>query len=174
MKKCFAILLIAALMFTLTGCFGKKSAESTEAATAPPALETYAKDYFGLQQYLMDRSLIPSVDLKKYNPATPNEPASDDVEGDRTAVYYTLLGADRGIRYTLGPNVFIEIYDFTNADNQTAADVLAKIKKDGTITVVEGQDELTGKISKSGKFVILYNAKAEADYDKITAALENW
>lgn len=174
MKKAFAILLIAALMFTLTGCFGKSSSSSDEPTSPPPSIDTYTKDYFGLQQYLVDYGLVPKVDLSKYNPATPNEPASDEVSGDRTRVYYDLLGADRGIRFTLNGTAFIEIYDFTNADSDLAKKTLADIKDDGKITVVEDMDEMTGVISKSGNFVILYNAKNSYEYDTITKVLENW
>ena len=175
MKKLFALVLIAVLMLSLTGCFGKSGSSSTEPTTPPPALSTYTKDFFGLQQYLVDYGYVASVDLSKYNPASNDEPAADATSGNRTAVYYDLLGADNGIRFVVGGTVFIEIYDFSSADNDTAKKVLADLKANGKVTVAEGLDELTGVISKSGKYVILYNAKNAYDgYSEITKVLENW
>lgn len=174
MKRFFAILLLAALTLSLTGCFGKSNSSAEEPSSEPPALSTYAKDYFGLQQYLVDYGLVPEVDLKKYNPATPNEPAEDESSGVRTKVYYDLVGADRGIRFNLNGAAFIEIYEYTNADNALAKQILADLKAEKKITVEGNPDELTGKVSKSGNFVILYNEKNSYDYDEITKVLENW
>lgn len=198
MKKIIALLLIAVLMVTLTGCFGKKSSSSTESATEPPALSTYTKDFWGLQQYLVDYSLVPAVKLT--NPtataseATPAEAATTATEATsevRTSIYAELVGADQGARFLLNGSAFIEIYDFSNADNEIAKRILAEIKENskkddskkdetastlvkGTFTVVDGLDELTGVISKSGKYVIAYNASNSYEYDTITKVLENW
>lgn len=174
MKKLLAILMIGLLMLSLTGCFAAP-AEPTEAPTEPLGQEAYEQNFKGLQQYLMDRSLIPSASLS--DPATPDstaETTASTTSDSRTEVYYGILGADDGVRYTLQSTAFIELYDFTNADNDTAKAVLADIKDDGKFYVIEGYDEMTGVISKSGKYVAVYNAKNGYDYAKITDELENW
>lgn len=178
MKKIVTVLLAAVLMLSLTGCFGTGSTtESTETPTEPPALSEYVKDFRGLQQYLIDHSLVPYVKLAAA-PATPSDAAPTEeptqANDPRTPVYYDLLGADYGVRYALTTTAYVELYDFSGADNATAKAILADIKDDGKFTVVDGLDELTGVISASGKYVIVYNAKNDYEYDKITAVLANW
>ena len=160
MKKLLAILMIGLLMFSLTGCFGMGSTASTaptgptEEATEPLGQEAYTQDFKGLQQYLIDRQLI--------------------AESGKTEVYYDILGADNGARYALSNTAFIELYDYTKASNDTARAILADIKDDGKFYAIEGYDELTGVISKSGKYVAVYNTKNGYEYEKITGELENW
>jgi hypothetical protein len=171
MKKFLALALIVMMMLTLTGCFGIGSTASTEPTVDPeqaPALSTYTKDFAGLQQYLIDRALLPYADLSA---ATPD---SSDASAKRTAVYYDIIGADNGVRYNLGGTVFIELYDFSNAKNDTAKSVLADIKDDGAFYPIENYDKLTGVISASGKYVAVYNTKNQYDYAKITDELANW
>ena len=173
MKKIFAIVLAAVMMFSLTGCFGMGGTTTTsnEPATEAPALSSYSKDFTGLQQYLIDHAFISYAKL----PSTADEATTaTEASSSRSVVYYELLGADDGARYLLSGNAFIEFYDFTNADNDTAKSVLSDIKEDGKLTLIEGFDELTGVLSKSGKYLALYNTKNGYDYDKITAELENW
>lgn len=174
MKKLFAVLLIAALMFSLTGCFGAPNNSSSDVTVTPHELDYYTKDFYGLQLYLVDHSLIPYVDLANYKPATNGEPATDADSGVRTRVFYDLLGADNGIRYTVSGNVIIEIYDFSSASSELAKKSLADIKDDGKITVEGSSVQMTGVISQSGKYVILYNANHDYEYSKITDVLKNW
>lgn len=183
MKKVFAILLIAALMFSLTGCFGSSKSSNETPELHPQKLSYYtAQGFYGLQLYMVDYELVPYVDLAKYAPATvdekgatKDEPAADETSGTRTAVYYDLLGADYGIRFMLSSSAFVEFYDFGNADSDLAKKTLADIKDDGKISIEGSPDELTGVISKSGKYVALYNEKKSFDYSKIKEALEkNW
>ena len=70
--------------------------------------------------------------------------------------------------------VFIELYDFSNAKNDTAESVLADIKDDGSFYAIDNYDKLTGVISASGKFAAVYNTKNQYDYAKITDELANW
>lgn len=174
MKKVLAILMIAVLAISLTGCFGKSSSSSTEPTTAPKELSYYTGNgFFGLQQYLVDHGFVTDVDLSKYDPASTNEPA--DTTGARSAVYYDLVGANNGVRLYLAGGAFVELYDFSNPDNDTAKQFLADIKKnDGKITVEGNPDEVTCVISASGKIVMLYNPKKSYEYDKIIEALKNW
>lgn len=176
MKKIFTVLLIAVLVLSLAACGNNSGSNtSTEAPTEAPALSTYTKDLRGLQQYLIDHSLVPSVKLASSS-ATPGEAATEATEASdpRTPVYYDLLGANYGVRYYLSAVAFVELYDFTGAGNATAQAILADIKDDGKFTLVDGLDELTGVISASGNYVIVYNAKNEYNYESITKVLENW
>ena len=171
MKKLLALALIVMMMLTLTGCFGLGSTASTEPtvdAENAPDISTYNKDFAGLQQYLIDRALLPYADL------TAATPDSSDSSAKRTAVYYDMLGADNGIRYNVGGTAFIELYDFSNAKNDTAKAVLADIKDDGTFYAIENYDKLTGVISASGNFVAVYNTKNQYDYASVTDELANW
>ena len=156
MKKLFAVILIAAMMLSLTGCLGLGSTTATEDpdATEPLEASAYEQSFKGMVQYLSDHKFV-SADGK-------------------TEVYYDLLGADDGVRYTLSGTAFIEFYDFTKADNETAKAVLADMKDDGKFYAVEGLTELTAVFSKNGKYVAVYNEKNSYDYDKITAEMENW
>lgn len=181
MKKIVTVLLIAVLMLSLTGCFGTGSNTATEAGTEPLSADAYVKDFRGLQQYLIDHSLVPSVKLAteatsdSATTAATTATTATESSDPRTPLYYDLLGADNGIRYNLSTTAFIEIYDFSSANNDTAKAILADIADDGKFTVIEDLDELTGVISKSGKFVIAYNASNSYDgYEEITKVLENW
>ena len=165
MKKLLAILMIVLLMLSLTGCFGigttttastssATSDEPTAEPTEPLKQEAYVQSFKGLQQYLIDRELI-----------------SKDQKSD---VYYDILGAADGARYMLSNTAFIELYDFTDASSDTAKAVLADIKDDGKFYAIEGYSELTGVISKSGKYVAVYNDKNGYEYNKITDELDKW
>ena len=172
MKKLFAILLAAAMMFALTGCFGGssyqvKNATSDEEAEAIKASD-YKKDFDGLQQYLLDKGYVYNYIYNESDEKNPKKEMTGEVYAD-------VIGAKKGIRYYFTDNkTFIEIYDFSGEQNETAKKVLADIKDDGKFKVIEGGDELTGVISKSGKYVIIYNANNKFEYEKITDALENW
>ena len=172
MKRLFALLLIAALAISFTACAGSNS--SSDPTTATRQDKYYAQHgFFGLQEYLVDYGLVAYVDLSKYDPASTNEPTADAER--RTAVDYSLIGASNGVRFTLNGSAFIDLYDFSNADsNPLAQKTLADINDDGKITIIEGLDELTGVISKSGKYVVLYNAKKSFDYNDIIDALKKW
>ena len=195
-KIMVALLLTAVMTVSLTGCFGTANNNSDTPATEAPDISTYPKDFIGLQQYLIDQALVPYADLtglrKAADAATPGEATPSDASkaaeaatqaateatsAARTELYYDLIGADDGIRYTVSGNIFVELYDFSkskNADSKAKA-TLADIKDDGKFTPIEGLDELTGVISKSGSYVVLYNAKNGYDgYEKIAKALESW
>ena len=157
MKKIIAVLLIGLLMLSLTGCFGMgQTTTATEDpdATEPLAASAYEKSFKGLKQFMIDHKLVTA--------------------GSETEVYYDLIGADDGARFVLSGNAFIEFYDFSKADSSEAKATLADMKDDGKFIAVEGLDELTAVISKSGKYAAVYNAKNSYDYAKVTDELENW
>ena len=165
MKKLLAILIAAAMMFALTGCFGGssnaiKDATSDEEAEAVKAAD-FEKDFEGLQDYLLTKGYI----------------FSRDGNGDSltTDIYYDIIGADNGIRYYFtDKKTFVEIYDYSTAKNDTAKSILEDIKEDGKFKAISGGDELTAVISKISKYVIAYNANNKYSYEKITDELENW
>ena len=165
MKKVLAILLAAAMMLALTGCFGGttnaiQNATSDEEAKAVKA-DDFTKDFDGLQDYLLTKGYIYSAD--------------GNGTSLKTEVYYDVIGANDGVRYYfVDGKTFIEIYDFSGEQNETAKKVLADIEDDGKFKSIEAGDTLTGVISKSGKYVIVYNASNNYDYEKITDELENW
>ena len=172
MKKLLAILLAAATMFALTGCFGGSSYQVKNATSDEEAAEISAKDYKkdfdGLLQYLLDKGYIYNYLYDDKNTEKPKQKMTSEVYAD-------IIGADQGIRYYFPDGkTFIEIYDYSGKQNDTAKKILADIKDDGKFRAIEAGDELTGVISKSGKYVIVYNAANKYEYDKITDELENW
>lgn len=165
MKKILAIILAAAMMLALTGCFGGNSNQIQNATTDEEAKKIsasdYDKDFDGLNDYLLDKGYVFGKD------GSGNSLTSK--------IKYDIVGANDGIRYYFTDNkTFIEIYDYSGKQNDTAKKILEDIKDDGKFRVFDGLDELTGVISKSGKYVIVYNANNKYDYDKITDELENW
>ena len=170
MKKILAILMIAALLMALAGCAQSSTAQTP--TTVQHELSYYSKDFLGLQEYLVDYNLVGYVDMSLYK-ATSNEVAPTE-SAIRTSVYYELIGADDGVRFLISGSAFVELYDFSNATSATAKAFLADLKEDGKYIVAEDLNELTGAISKSGKYVILYNEKESAEYENITKVLENW
>ena len=157
MKRIFSILLIivfAALMLTACGAdplYNKGEATADEAATEAEVvvdIEDYTKDFKGLQKYLQDLELIPKDSTKK-----------NDLFAD-------ILGAERGVRYTLNNSAFIEFYSYGEKHNEIAQKVLEQVESEGTFEIA-GLDPLTGVISDSGKYLAVYNAKIKYDYDKI-------
>lgn len=169
MKKLLAVLFIGVILVSLTGCFGMgQTAQSTadQVAVIKDASE-YQQNFDGLQEYLCDRLLISKKDSSGNDLTSP--------------LFYDTMGADAGIRYTLSNTAFVELYDYTSfvestADQKdpTAERILNDIKDDGVFTLYDGTAQLTGVISKSGKYVIVYNAANAYDYEKITDELKNW
>ncbi len=170
MKKVLAILLAAAMIFALTGCVGGSPYEIKNATSDEEAAEisakSYTKDYDGLVDYLLDKGYIYNYLYNK------NDGTKVSLKND---IYYDIIGANNGARYYFtDQKTFIEIYDYSGDQNDTAKKILEDIKDDGKFKAISSGDELTGVISKSGKYVIAYNANNKADYTKITDALENW
>ena len=171
MKKILAVLLAAAMMFALTGCIGTSSYSVRNATSDEEAKEisadAYKKDYDGLQQYLLDKGYI-------YSKMFAGDDDEDGIDLE-SEIFYEIIGANDGTRYYFtDQKTFVEIYDFSGEQNDTAKKTLEDIKDDGKFKSIEAGDELTAVISKSGKYVIAYNAKNGYDYDKITDELENW
>lgn len=156
MKKLALLMAAVLLMFSLTACLGTNT--STTSATTATGDEaepsSYAKDFKGLKSYLIDSGLVSS------------DAASE--------IYYDIIGASDGVRYTLSGSAFIEFYDFSGARDDTADSILADIEDDGKFTAIDGLDELTGVISASGSYVAAYNAVNNYDYASLTDVLENW
>ena len=172
MKKLLAILLAGAMMFALTGCFGGSSYKVKNATTDEEAADISAKDYKkdfdGLQQYLLDKGYIYKFLYDENNTEKPRQAMTSEVYAD-------VIGANDGIRYYFPDGKsFIEIYDYSGKQNDTAKEVLAEIKENGKFKPIEAGDELTGVVSESGKYLIIYNEKNKYDYEKITDELKNW
>lgn len=161
MKKILALTLILVLALSLTACFGTNSGTATADEGTKADVSTYKKDFEGLQKYIADRNK----------------------NGTTAEIFYDILGADNGVRYILNSNAYVEIYDFSKADNDTAKAILADIKDDGKFTPVEDGIEMTAVITDSGKYVLAWDAsrnyKYTDDSDKTAGVasaelIENW
>ena len=158
MKKLIAMIAVLALVLSLTACFGTGSVNNN-GATADEAnaadVSTYDKDFDGLQKYITDRN----------------------TSAVKAEIYYDILGANNGVRYVLNSNAFVEIYDFSNADNETAKAILADVKDDGKFSPMENSAEMTAIITDSGKFLLAWDATRSYDYTNKVATDElksNW
>ena len=162
MKKIIALLSALVMVLSLAGCFGAPANNGSTADEAQAAaVDTYQKDFEGLQKYITDRN----------NNSTKQE------------IYYDIVGASDGARIILNGNAFVEIYDFDNpatedsANTAKAQEILAAVKKDGKFRPMDGATELTAVITKSGRYVIAWDATRGYDYDKKVAPEElknNW
>ena len=163
MKRIIALAAVLIMVLSLTACFGMPG--NTNGSTADQAnaadVSTYKKDFEGLQKYITDRN----------NNSTKQE------------ILYNIVGASNGTRIILNGNSFVEIYDFgstatkDSADPEKAQDILAAIKKDGKFRVMDGGTELTAVITKSGRYVISWDASRAYDYEGKVATEElknNW
>ena len=159
MKKIIAI--TAALIITalsLTGCFGLGSNNSSGSSTADQAnaadVSSYSKDFEGLQKYVTDRN-----------------------SAEKQEIYYDIVGAKDGVRYIFNKNAYVEIYDYSSADNETAKKIIEDIKDDGTFRPMEDGTKMTGIVTDSGKYVLAWDASRSYDYAGKVATDElkaNW
>ena len=159
MKKIIAI--TAALIITalsLTGCFGMGSNTSSGSSTADQAnaadVSTYSKDFEGLQKYVTDRN-----------------------SAEKQELYYDIVGAKDGVRYVFNKNAYVEIYDYSSADNETAKKTIEDIKDDGKFRPMEDGTAMTGVVTDSGKYVLAWDASRSYDYAGKVATEElvaNW
>ena len=156
MKKLIALALALILALSLTACFGGGNNNGSTADEAnAPAVDTYDKDFTGLQKYINDRN----------SSATKSE------------IYYDILGADDGVRLVLNNNAYVELYDFSNASNEKAKEILADIEDDGKFRPLADATEMTAVITNSGKYVLAWDATRGYDYEKKVATEEliaNW
>ena len=155
MKKIIALIMALLMALSLSACFGSTTGTSTADEANAKEISAYSKDFDGLQQYIKDL----------------NGSAS------KAEIYYDILGAKDGVRYVLNNNAYVEIYDFTGADSDTAKAILADIKDDGTFQPVPDGTSMTAVITDSGNFVLAWDATRSYDYAKKVATDElkaNW
>lgn len=156
MKKIIALIAAIAMVMSLTACFGmgNNNGATVDQAKAED-VGTYDKDFAGLQKYITDRN----------NNSTKAE------------IYYDIVGAQNGIRIIFNGNAYVEIYDYTNADNDTAKNIISAVKENGKFIPMENGIEMTASITKSGNYVLAWDATRSYDYPKNVATeelIENW
>ena len=166
MKKPLAMLMVVALVLSLTGCFGvgNNSDSSADQANARDVSE-YDKDFDGLTEYISDRVKSTKIDLA-----------------------YEILGADDGVRFVVNNNPYVEVYDFSSAvatadsaakssDPEKAKEILASIEDNGKFQPLEGGIEMAAVITDSGRYVLAWDESRSYDYKgKIVTdeLIENW
>ena len=174
MKKIIALLIALMMVFSLTACMGGGTQSSGASSDQAKPMKDYATDFDGLKKYIED-----------YNTG-----------GSEADIYYSIIGADNGKRYILNGNAFVEIYDFSTyagasaTPDQATADQAAKDSekytnaknffakvKDGKVRLLENSSELTVFVTKSGKYVLLYDETRGYDYAGTVATdavKKNW
>ena len=154
MKKIIALIAVLALALSLAACGSNNNGSTADQANAAD-VSTYDKDFEGLQKYITDRN----------SNAAKNE------------LYYSIVGADNGVRIVLNGNSYVEIYDYSKANNDTAKAIIEDVMDDGKFSPMTDGVEMTGKLTKSGNYVLAWDATRSYDYDKkvVTEELiENW
>lgn len=155
MKKIIALVTALIMVLSLSACFGSTSGTSTADEANAADVSAYDKTFEGLQKYITDR----------------NGSAS------KSEIYYEIVGAKDGVRYVLNNNAYVEIYDFTDADSDTAKAILADIRDDGTFQPVPDGTGMTAVITDSGSYVLAWDATRSYDYANKVATDElkaNW
>ena len=159
MKRLVAILMTVLIIVSLAGCtigtdgtkLNADGTASTEATEAPKVdIAKYGDDFNGMQKYLKELKLISKKD------------------GDKTVMQADLIGAKQGVRYKV-PDAqdFVEFYEFEFvATPDEAVNVLEAFENDKTYKVL-GFEDVKGKVSGSGKYVMLYSATSSYDYSKL-------
>lgn len=150
MKKLFAAILAAAMFAVIaTGCFGmgQKQAVATGDEAASQKAEDYENDFEGICNYLASFGYI--------------NPVRDNVDVTYTVMDASLIGADKGRKFTeqTQKKATIEIYEYADQKNATADEVISSVKKDGTFTILE-LPSVNAMLSDNGKFLMIYNDKS--------------
>ncbi len=151
MKRIIAILLVLIMTVSLTACMGGGNTGETTPTEKPVKVEDvdikdYDKTFAGMQKYLKDLQLI---------------------TGEPTETQADVLGAKKGVRYSVDKTNFVEFYAFdTKATPDEAEKLYADIADGGKYNVL-GLQDLKGVVSGSGKYVMLYKADSPFDYSKI-------
>ena len=147
MKKIFAILLIIAMTVSLTACFSAPASTDSTTATEKVKVEdvdikNYEKNFSGMLSYLYDLELI---------------------TGDKTETQADVVGAKKGVRYSVDKTNFVEFYAVdTDATPDAAEKMFDSIADGGTYDPL-GLQGMKGVVSSSGKYVMLY--KADSTFD---------
>lgn len=158
MKKLISLIAALVMVLSLTGCFGMGTASngsSTADQASAAEVDTYDKDFKGLQKYITDRNS----------------------KAKTSELYYDIVGAKNGIRIILNDNAYVEVYDYTDANSETAKAILADIKDDGKFNPMENSIDMTAVITDSGNYVLAWDATRSYDYAKNVATDEliaNW
>lgn len=157
MKRILAVLLLVLFVCSLTACtMGTDGTalngniEATEQTQAPDVdIAKYDKDFDGMQEYLKEMKLISSKDNSK------------------TEMQADVIGAKKGVRYTIDSTNFVEFYEYdTEKLTDEASEIIYTISKGETYNVLS-LTNVKGAVSQSGKYMMLYRADSTYDYSEI-------
>ncbi len=154
MKKILAFVLLILCVFSLVGCMGTGNKVVTPTVTNPSApastadevsYKNYDNNVKGLCEYMADLGY--AYDF----PATDDEKAVAPIKMDAE-----LIGAEEGYKFTFILNketYTVEFYEFKD----TTGEHYLEAKKNGTITLGEGEVETTVEVtlSKNGKYMFI-------------------
>lgn len=171
MKKFFLTLLCAGILaFSITGC-GFRDALDVAAeeakATEPTTIDTnvdptatqedeikstdYKNTIEGLHEYFVAKEYITE-------------------KSTQTTMEASLLGAEKGVKYTISNNLAIEFYEFDTKNlNETAKGIINSVKENGTFTILD-LSPVNAYISDNGKYLMVYS-DSNIKEDKTTTAV---
>lgn len=158
MKKIIALILCVGMLAAVAaGCGGGKQAEATGDEAANTGVSAYQNTYKDLLTYLSAWGYI--------NPLEKNEGVT------YTKMRADLIGAKQGKRFNAihTKDTTIEIYEFdTAARNATADEVLNEVRSSGTFKNLFGEEVKDVYLSKSGRYLMIYNDTTIKDDSKDT------
>ena len=148
LKKILAVVLVAVMAMSLTGCMTNRGQVSTELVVSAeeknPDMSLYTNDFDGITEYLADCEVI---------------------AGEGTDMSADFIGAKIGKKYSFsyeGQKATCEIYEYDLENlSDTAKTVLESVKTKGYFESLD--TEVKATLSNNGKFLMIYVNTAKAD-----------
>lgn len=153
MKRIIAILLVVLTLFAFAGCSigtnnaSKETQESKETDTSKIKASDYKKDFNSMVKYFVKKELV---------------------SGEQKTLAANIIGADKGVRYMLKDEDFVEFYQINTQATPDEAQELYNIVSNGKVySVYNGASMLKGTVSSSGKYIMLYPDGSDYDYSTL-------
>lgn len=153
MKRIIAILLVVLTLFAFAGCSigtnnaPKETQESKETDTSKIKASDYKKDFNSMVKYFVKKELV---------------------SGEQKTLAANIIGADKGVRYMLEGEDFVEFYQINTQATPDEAQELYNIVSNGKVySVYNGASMLKGTVSSSGKYIMLYPDGSDYDYSTL-------
>ncbi|MBQ3073459.1 MAG: hypothetical protein IJD19_02130 [Ruminococcus sp.] len=177
MKKVFAAVLIAVMIFSLCGCLGSgAAAPKVQKVTDPEEPDKivytdYEDTLEGLCGYMADLGYAYNFAEVEDEKTEKKHAATGDESEDPHPMLADMIGAERGYKFTYtykGDSQVLELYYYTDTNNE----FYKQIKADGELTVKGDDFEKTveATLCDNGKYVMIFHCGK--DNEEREAAME--